>query len=171
MALALGAAEHLTKPIAQNDLVRVLERLRGNEEATDVLVVDDDQGTRDMLRRALVREGWTVRQAGNGAEGLAELAVAKPTVVLLDLLMPGMDGFEMLKTMRTNAAWHDVPVVIITSKDLGRDELDWLRQNTMDVLQKGGYGRGELVTALRGMIEAARRRPSVQRNLAAASRR
>jgi len=158
MGLALGATEHLTKPIVQHELVRVLARLRGADDTTDVLVVDDDEGTRDMLGRTLTREGWTVRQAANGAEGLAELGRAKPTVVILDLLMPEMNGFEMLRAMRADEAWRDVPVVIVTSKDLARDELDWLRGNTIEVLQKGGYGRAELVAAIREMVEAARRR-------------
>jgi signal transduction histidine kinase/CheY-like chemotaxis protein/HAMP domain-containing protein len=158
MGLALGAADHLTKPIAPSALIRVLTRLRVSNGATDILVVDDDAGTRDVLRRTLVREGWTVREAGNGADGLAQLAAAKPAVVLLDLMMPEMNGFEMLRTMRENETWHDVPVVIITSKDLGRDELDWLRGNTIEVFQKGAYGRAELVAALRGMVEAARHR-------------
>jgi CheY-like chemotaxis protein len=157
MGLALGAADHLTKPIAPQELVRVLARVRRSGDATDVLVVDDDEGTRDVLQRTLVREGWTVREAANGIEGLEQLEASKPAVVLLDLMMPQMDGFEMLRTMRENKAWHDVPVVIVTSKDLRREELEWLRGNTIEVFQKGAYGRAELVTALRGMIEAARR--------------
>jgi CheY-like chemotaxis protein len=123
-----------------------------------VLVVDDDDGTRDVLRRTLSREGWRVREATNGAEGLADLAAAKPAVILLDLMMPGMNGFEMLRTMRENEAWHDVPVVIITSKDLGRDELEWLKSNTIEILQKGAYSRAALIAALRDMVEAARHR-------------
>jgi signal transduction histidine kinase/DNA-binding response OmpR family regulator len=157
MGLALGAAEHLTKPISPQDLIRVLSRVGGFDGATDVLIVDDDEGTRDVLRRTLSREGWSVREAIDGADGLAQLAAAKPGVVLLDLMMPQMDGFEMLRAMRENRDWHDVPVVIVTSKDLGRDELEWLRGNSMEIFQKGAYGLADLVTALRGMIDAARR--------------
>jgi signal transduction histidine kinase/DNA-binding response OmpR family regulator/HAMP domain-containing protein len=158
MGLALGAADHLTKPIAPGDLMRVLARVRRGAGAADVLIVDDDEGTRDILRRTLTREGWKVREAGNGEEGLKQLAACKPAVVLLDLMMPTMNGFEMLRAMREKPEWHDVPVVIVTSKDLGRAELDWLRANTAEVFQKGAYGRTELVTSLRGMIEAARHR-------------
>ena len=157
MGLALGAAEHLTKPIAAPDLLRVLSRVRRSDGAADILVVDDDEGSRSVLRRTLVREGWTVREAQNGIDGLAQLAAAKPAVVLLDLIMPQMNGFEMLRAMRSNEALHDVPVVIVTSKDLGGEELDWLRGNTIEVFQKGAYGRSELVAALRHMVEAARR--------------
>jgi signal transduction histidine kinase/DNA-binding response OmpR family regulator/HAMP domain-containing protein len=157
MGLALGAADHLTKPIASQDLVRVLARVRRLDGTADVLIVDDDEGTRDVLRRVLVREGWKVREAGDGAEGLRQLAACKPAVVLLDLMMPTMNGFEMLRAMREKPEWHDVPVIIVTSKDLGRSELDWLRANTVEVFQKGAYGRTELVASLRDMIEAARR--------------
>jgi signal transduction histidine kinase/CheY-like chemotaxis protein len=157
MGLALGAADHLTKPIASQDLVRVLARVRRLDGTADVLIVDDDEGTRDVLRRVLVREGWKVREAGDGAEGLRQLAACKPAVVLLDLMMPTMNGFEMLRAMREKPEWHDVPVIIVTSKDLGRSELDWLRANTVEVFQKGAYGRTELVASLREMIEAARR--------------
>jgi hypothetical protein len=77
----------------------------------------------------------------------------------------------MLRTMRANPAWLDVPVVIITSKDLNGDERDWLRRNTMEVLQKGAYGRAELVAALRGMIEGVRRRRSSPRPKSATATR
>jgi len=158
MGLALGAADHLTKPIAPQDLLRVLARVSRGKDHADVLIVDDDEGTRDVLRRTLVREGWSVREATDGADGLRQLAASKPAVVLLDLMMPQMNGFEMLRAMRENPAWHDVPVVIVTSKDLGRDELEWLRANTVEVFQKGAYGRTELIGSLRGMVEAAQGR-------------
>jgi CheY-like chemotaxis protein len=157
MGLALGAADHLTKPVAPEELVRVLKRVQNSDGPADVLIVDDDEATRDVLRRTLTREGWTVREAADGAEGLVRLAEATPGVILLDLMMPRMNGFEMLRTMRENRDWHDVPVVIVTSKDLSHDEREWLRGNTMEVFQKGAYGVGELVTSLRGMVEAARR--------------
>ena len=145
MGLALGAAEHLTKPIAPQELIRAA-RARAPLQRRHRRA--HRRRRRGDARRAppdARREGWTVREAENGAEGLAELAAAKPAVVLLDLMMPEMNGFEMLRAMRENEAWHDVPVVIVTSKDLGRDELEWLRGNTIEILQKGAYGRAELV--------------------------
>jgi len=156
MGVALGAAEHLTKPVDPQELRRVLSRLQRLDGNTDVLIVDDDPDTRDVLRRSLSREGWIVREATNGAEGLEQLAKARPAVILLDLMMPEMNGFEMLRMLRQNSNWRDVPVVIITSKDLSREELDWLRGHALEVFQKGAYARSELVTALRGMVEAAR---------------
>ena len=160
MGFALGAAEHLTKPINPKELLRLLARVQRSEKTPDVLIVDDDQSTRDMLRRMLVKEGWTVREAANGAEGLEQLARAVPAVMLLDLMMPELDGFEVLRAVRQTAAWRDIPVVIVTSKDLSRDELEWLRGHAIDVFQKGAYSRAELIAAVRAMVEAARLAPS-----------
>jgi signal transduction histidine kinase/CheY-like chemotaxis protein len=156
MGFALGAAEHLTKPINPKELLRLLARVQGSEATPDVLIVDDDATTRDVLRRMLVKEGWSVREAANGAEGLEQLARATPAVMLLDLMMPGVDGFEVLRAVRQDAAWRDIPVVIVTSKDLSREETEWLRGHAMDVFQKGAYGRAELIAAVRAMVEAAR---------------
>ena len=158
MGLALGAIDHLTKPIVTRDLIGVLARVHRSDGASDVLVVDDDGGTRDVLRRTMVREGWTVREAANGAEGLERVADSKPAIILLDLMMPEMNGFEMLHALRQNTAWIDIPVVIITSKDLSNEERDWLRGHTMDVFQKGAYGRTELIATIREMIETARQK-------------
>ena len=160
MGIALGAAEHLTKPVDPKELLRLLARVQWSARTPDVLIVDDDGATRDVLRRALVKEGWMVREAANGAEGLDQLTKAKPAVMLLDLIMPEMDGFEVMREMRLNPVWRDIHVVIVTSKDLSRDELEWLRGHAMDVFQKGAYGRAELITAVRGMIEDVRLSPS-----------
>lgn len=160
MGFALGAAEHLTKPINPKELLRLLARVRRPETAPDVLVVDDDQSTRDMLGRMLAKEGWRVREAANGAECLEQLASAVPAVMLLDLMMPEIDGFEVLRAIRQTPAWRDIPVVIVTSKDLSRDELEWLRGHALDVFQKGAYSRAELIATVRTMVDAARLAPS-----------
>jgi CheY-like chemotaxis protein len=160
MGIALGATEYLTKPVDPYELLRVLNRLRRQGGHAEVLVVDDDPATRDVLRRTLAREGWTVREAETGDQGLDQLRLSRPAVVLLDLMMPGMDGFEMLRLMRGEEAWRDIPVVVVTSKDLNLDELEWLRGNAREIFQKGAYGRAELIDTLRGMVEAARSRAS-----------
>ncbi|MFC7400022.1 response regulator [Chelatococcus sp. GCM10030263] len=156
MGIALGAAEHLTKPIDPAELLQVLDRVRRSGDRPDVLVVDDDETTRDMLRRTLSREGWTVREAVNGAEGLAEAAAARPSVMVLDLMMPEIDGFEVLTKLRQDQKLRDIPVVVVTAKELTSQERDWLRSNALEIFQKGAYGRSELIESLRGMIEMAR---------------
>ena len=123
-----------------------------------VLIVASDPSVQSALAHALAGDPYELRFVSQGSDALSVLADGSPDVILLDQMMPHMNGFEMLRTMRENPAWHDVPVVIVTSKDLGRDELDWLRGNTLEVFQKGAYGRAELVAALRDMVEAARRK-------------
>ncbi|WP_137392382.1 hybrid sensor histidine kinase/response regulator [Rhodoligotrophos defluvii] len=156
MGVALGAAEHLTKPIDPAELLEVLDRVRRSGDRPDVLVIDDDETTRDMLRRTLMREGWTVREAVNGAAGLAEAAAAKPSVILLDLMMPEVDGFEVLAKLRQDPHLRDIPVIVVTAKELTAQEREWLRSNALEIFQKGAYGRAELVASLRSMIEVAR---------------
>ena len=170
MGLALGAAEHLTKPIDPQELLEVLERVRHADDRTDVLVVDDDETTRDMLRRTLTREGWSVREAVNGAQGLAEAAGKRPSVILLDLMMPEIDGFEVLSKLRQDPDLRDIPVIVVTAKELTIQEREWLHSNAMEVFQKGAYGRSELITSLRAMIEAARKGAVLSPNVPAAGR-
>ena len=90
-----------------------------------------------MLRRTLQKEGWTVAEAVNGREALGQLERSRPALVLLDLMMPEMDGFEVLERMRREEAWRDIPVIIVTAKDLTREEVERLNGRVVKVLQKG----------------------------------
>ena len=83
---------------------------------------------RAMLRRTLDKAGWAVVEAADGREGLAALERSRPGRGSLDLMMPGMDGFEVLEAMRRNDGWRDIPVVVVTAKDLDREEAARLRQ-------------------------------------------
>ena len=114
MGLALGAAEHLTKPIDPADLIRVLSRVVLRNGNIDVLVVDDDAGTREMLRRTLTREGWSVREAEDGSTGLEEVARSRPAVILLD----GDAANGRFKCWRRQKERADArcAVIIVTSK-------------------------------------------------------
>jgi CheY-like chemotaxis protein len=148
MGLAFGAADHLVKPVPAAELVATLEAFAGPASLRDVLVVDDDPATRDLFRRILTREGWTVREAADGRAGLTQLEAARPTVMILDLLMPEMDGFELLRTLRERPALADLPVIVATSKDLTRQEREWLVERAGDVVDKGRKGRADLIAAL-----------------------
>jgi DNA-binding response OmpR family regulator len=157
MGLALGAAEHLTKPIAPQELVRLLARVRRSNGATDVLIVDDDEGTREVIRRALIREGWTVREAENGTAGLAELATAKPAVVLLDLMMPEMNGFQLVAEMQKNPAWRRIPVIVITARDLTVEDRARLDSGIETVLMKESFSPASLIERVRQVVSEAHR--------------
>jgi CheY-like chemotaxis protein len=152
MGYALGAADYLTKPINTDALLQVLSRFMPVGRRAEVLVVDDDPVARDVLRRTLAKGGWAVAEAGDGREALAQLARAAPAVLLLDLMMPGVDGFEVLEAMRHEEAWRDIPVIVITAKDLDHEELARLTGRAERVFQKGAYDRAELIGVVHGMI-------------------
>jgi signal transduction histidine kinase/DNA-binding response OmpR family regulator len=152
LGFALGAADYITKPFDREVLMRAVGRhVRGGDRA-QVLVVDDDPKTRDMLRRTLQKAGWTVAEAANGCEALEALERAKPALVLLDLLMPDMDGFEVLERLNGDATWREVPVIIVTAKDLTPDDIERLNGRVAKVLQKGTYERRDLVRDIHAMI-------------------
>jgi CheY-like chemotaxis protein len=152
MGFALGAADLVTKPFDREVLIRVVNRHRRGDGSAQVRVVDDDPRSRDMLRRTLQKEGWTVVEAVNGREALGQLERSRPALVLLDLMMPEMDGFEVLERMRREDAWRAVPVIIVTAKDLTREEVDRLNGRVAKVLQKGTYRRRDLLDDVRVML-------------------
>jgi CheY-like chemotaxis protein len=153
MGYALGAADYLTKPIDPDALLGVLGRFHAGDGEVPVMVVDDDPMTREMLRRILSKRGWSVTEAADGTDALSVLGKTRPAVVLLDLMMPGMDGFEVLDAMRREATWREIPVVVVTAKDLSTEEVTWLNQRAEKVFQKGAYKRSELVGVIHDMIE------------------
>ncbi|MCP9231770.1 response regulator [Mesorhizobium sp. LMG 17147] len=150
LGLSLGAVEYLTKPIDTRKLVRTIEA-SGNGNR-DVLVIDDDQASRDFLRRILVKKDWRVHEASDGLRGLKLMKRLLPRLVLLDLLMPEMDGFETLIEMQQVPELQKIPVVVVTSKDLSADELKWLRDRAVAVVTKGANSRSQLVEALERQI-------------------
>jgi GAF domain-containing protein/CheY-like chemotaxis protein len=158
LGYALGASDYLTKPIDRERLVKVLAQHRRDRP---VLVVDDDAGFRQLLRRMLEPEGFTVVEAENGRVALERLADVRPSVILLDLMMPEMDGFEFVAEFRRHEAWRAIPIVVVTAKDLSHDDRERLNGHVQKILQKGTYGRDQLLAEVRELVSAsvARRRP------------
>jgi CheY-like chemotaxis protein len=114
---ALGAAEYLVKPVDRQKLFDVLRTLCGAAGHPLLLIDDDDLGRRQM-RAALEQQGWAVIEASDGRDALTKLGEARPDVIILDLMMPQMDGFEFLEEMRGKPEWRDIPVVVVTAKEL-----------------------------------------------------
>src|SRR5690606_33196149 len=108
LGFALGASDFISKPIDQTRLRSVLSRLVSHCEG-HVLIVEDDPASRDMLRRLLEKEGIATREAENGQEGLDAVAQEAPQLVMLDLMMPVMDGFDFLVRLRANEATRTIP--------------------------------------------------------------
>jgi CheY-like chemotaxis protein len=101
-----------------------------------VLIVDDDDTMRAGLRRALHEDGWLIAEAENGRVALEHIAKSQPDVIVLDLLMPGMDGFELLDALRSDGEWREIPVLILTAKDLTDEERERLNGGIERILQK-----------------------------------
>ncbi len=120
-----------------------------------MLVVDDDPATRQMLGRMLAREGWGVSDAENGRVGLLRMAEQRPDAVLLDLMMPEMDGFEFVAELRKQKAWRTIPVVVVTSKDLTLEDRKQLNGYVEQILLKGAYRTEELLSLVRELVLAS----------------
>ena len=152
MGLALGASEYLTKPVDRLRLQAVLRRWAGG--GRQVLVVDDDRAMRVALRRALEAEGCAVREAEHGGVALQRMDEALPDLVLLDLMMPEMDGFAFLDALREREAWRAVPVVVVTARDLTADDRHRLNGSVARVVAKDGRGPDALLAELRQLVAA-----------------
>jgi CheY-like chemotaxis protein/anti-sigma regulatory factor (Ser/Thr protein kinase) len=151
LGYALGAQEYLTKPVERDRLVAVLHR-HLERSAGPILVVEDDAGTREMLQRTLEKETLAVRTAENGRVALQRIAEERPGIVLLDLMMPEMDGFEFLRELRANASWREIPVVVLTAKELTDADRRALQGNVAKILQKGSSSKEELLRGIRGLL-------------------
>ncbi|HWA87902.1 MAG TPA: response regulator [Opitutus sp.] len=156
LGFALGAADYLTKPVDRDRLATILGRLAPHAADRLALVVDDLPDNREMLRHALESEGWEVAEAGDGRAGLATFADRQPALILLDLMMPVMDGFEFLRELRARPDGRAVPVVVVTAKELTPDERDRLRAGVENIIQKGTIGHDELMKEIRAKIAAAK---------------
>jgi PAS domain S-box-containing protein len=160
MGYLLGAAEYLTKPIDRQRLGAILRKYQPTGPAAQVLIVEDDEATRQVLQRSLKKQGWTVAESANGRMALEQLAVQKPELILLDLLMPEMDGFELLGELQKHDEWRSIPVVVLTSKDLSEVEHSRLAGRVERVLQKGDYGRETLIREVRRVVAQLAPRPA-----------
>ena len=154
MGYALGASAYLTKPIHWERLATILKKYRCERSPCRVLVVEDEADTRDLLRRMLEKEGWAVAEAVNGREALEGVAENRPDLILLDLMMPEMDGFAFVEALRQQEAWRSIPVVVVTAKDLTPDDRQRLNGSVERILQKGAYSREELLRQVRDQVVA-----------------
>jgi len=155
LGYTLGATEFLTKPVDRGQLVQLLGRFALQGEGQRALVVDDLLENRTLLRQALEREGWEVIEAENGRVALERVADGGPSLILLDLMMPVMDGFEFVMEMRKVDAWRGIPIVVVTAKDI--TEADRLRLNggVVGLIQKGGLDQETLLAQLSEQVTAA----------------
>jgi adenylate cyclase len=164
--IALGAAGYLTKPIDRERLHRLVNRFRAQVPPTRVLLVEDDSVQRERMLGWLEGPQWTVREAENGREALKRIQESKPDVILLDLMMPEMDGFAVVAALQKEAGWRDIPVIVITSLDLDAKDRERLNAGVQFVLVKERFRPADLVERIRRLVHS---KPPVSNEMEAAS--
>jgi CheY-like chemotaxis protein/anti-sigma regulatory factor (Ser/Thr protein kinase) len=156
---ALGASGYLVKPVGRDELLQALGRCATPPpDRRTVVVIDDDPLDLDLVEAVLVPEGWLVVRATGGEEGVRLVRSERPAVVLLDLLMPEVDGFEVVERLRADPLVADVPIVVLTSKEMTPADQERLAGRISFLAQKGTVGHGELVELV-GRLAAARTPP------------
>jgi PAS domain S-box-containing protein len=153
---ALGADEYLVKPVDKATLIAAVERCLqsrgGAAPARTILVVEDDASTLEMIVELLISYGYAVNTATDGAQARASVAQSLPELVILDLVLPKMSGFELLAEWRSNHRTADLPVFVLTSKDLTKEEEKYLRAHAESTFRKQDSWRESLVKQLERVV-------------------
>ncbi len=148
----LGAADYATKPVDRARLSQILKKYTCPHPPCPVLLVEDDAATRKLTRAILEKEGWKVSEAENGRVALQCMERERPSLILLDLMMPEMDGFEFADRVRQDPAWRKIPIVVLTAKDLTAAERRRLNGSVETILQKAGDSRKALLDRVRELV-------------------
>ncbi|MBD3886630.1 response regulator [Phormidium tenue FACHB-886] len=152
LGCALGAVDYLLKPVDHDRLLTLLQPYIAGSSSTSVLVVEDNTENREMICRQLIKAGWSVVEAENGRRALDVMQTNQPGIILLDLMMPEMDGFEFIRELRQHPQWRSLPVIVLTAKDLTLEERRWLDGQTQNIYQKGAGSR-QLLDEIRSLIK------------------
>lgn len=150
---SLGVIEHLTKPIDRDHLIGLVRRFARADGPSAVLVVDDDDHYREQLAMVLRRESHRVRMAADGEQALQQMRREKPELVLLDLLMPGMDGLAVIAAMRADASLADIQVVLLTAADVSADMLRQLNDRAITLMRKGEVDLDHIAQRVRELVD------------------
>jgi CheY-like chemotaxis protein len=144
---SLGAADYLVKPFEEGDLVRALNRLSREGGPRQILIVEDSAEDMTLLRRILqsASEEYELLEAHNGVEGIEYISQYKPDLIILDLMMPEMDGFAVLETLKKNPDTRNIPIIIVTAKQLTDRDREVIDGQVKAMLQKGLFEEGELL--------------------------
>jgi PAS domain S-box-containing protein len=151
MGFALGVSEYLTKPINWERLGGMLSKYR-HANSGPILVVEDDEPTRELLARTLEKDGWKVCLAENGLEALERMRENVPDLILLDLMMPEMDGFQFVNHIKDEESWRSVPVIVVTAKEITVEDRERLDGFVKTILPKGGYSRDEMLQRVHDLV-------------------
>jgi signal transduction histidine kinase/CheY-like chemotaxis protein len=156
LGIALGALDYFVKPVEADALVRCVSRYnfrrRNGHDECRVLVVDDERANRDLLRGVLEPVGFDVILAGGGQEALQLAEDAPPDLVLLDLMMPGVSGFDVVERLRDNAATKAIPIIVLTAKDLSEDDKAQLNGRVSRILARRSTGAADVLSQLQEVL-------------------
>jgi signal transduction histidine kinase/CheY-like chemotaxis protein len=150
---ALGAAEYATKPVDRARLSEILKKYTCPHPPCPVLLVEDDSAARELTRAILQKEGWKVIEAENGRLGLERMEQVRPRLILLDLMMREMDGFEFVSRVREKPEWRSIPIVVLTAHELTTEDRRRLNGYVEMVIKKSGESREALLRQLRDFLE------------------
>ena len=160
--LTMGADDYVSKPVTRELMAQLLQKHLDGREAGRLLVVEDDPDLRSRLCRSLRQQGWEVIESGDGAEALELIRERQPDLVLLDLLLPTLDGFEIVEEMMKDSQMRLIPVVVMTSGTFDDQVRSRLDGHVEQVLQKGTYDRKELLRSIRSLVREHQQRISPQ---------
>ena len=149
-ASALGAADFLAKPFAAGELYSALQRVLPTGKGS-VLVVDDEESVRALVIETLAGTGYELREAGDGEEALERIAARRPDAIVLDLMMPKLDGFAVLERLQEDPELRRIPVIVLTARALLASERSLLQRRAINLLEKNDYSGEEL----RGLVQRA----------------
>ena len=149
---AMGVADYIQKPIEKARLLSALKKFQRPRSGRGILIVEDDADMRGLLRRMLEQEAWTVVEAENGQQALASLGQGVPSLIILDLLMPVMDGFRLIDQLQQHEEWRQIPVIVVSAKEITQVDLERLDGHVATILQKGSFSKDRLLTEVRDVV-------------------
>ena len=158
--LRMGADEYIMKPFGRDRLTDLLHKHLGDRPGARLLVVEDDAETREQVCRSLREQNWEVYAADDGFEALRLLHEQRPDLILLDLMLPVMHGFELIEEVRKDPESQSIPIVVMTAADLSAEDRQHLEGQVKQILHKGLYGRDELLREIRTLVNEQQRRKS-----------
>lgn len=154
-AFEMGAADYLTKPLDWDRFLSVLRKYWDIHPASPILVVEDDVPNRGALCRVLTRDGWRTVEAEDGIDAIKVLEKEIPSLILLDLVLPTMDGFDFISRLRKNGRWQSIPIIVLTAKELSQKEKGLLQGEVERVFHKGDYTRSQLLEEIRHLTASS----------------
>lgn len=153
LGLTLGAFEYLTKPVDKDQLIRELKRIEKRFKLYDILVIDDDPRDVAIMTKYLEEADYLVRKAYGGEEGLIRVIETRPDLIILDLMMPDVDGFEVISRLKKANKTKGIPIIVVSAKKLIPDEVTFLNKNIEKIIKKGNFTREKLLDDIKKALE------------------